>query len=103
MMMQISGLESESFDKYKANKDYFEDVKEFIISDSKASMQQFASYLQAVNNKIKTSPLGKRYLTDGKSLGSVVRDDRSEFNIQTIKRWRQIFTRLSRFSTSKAG
>lgn len=69
--MQVAGLGSESFDKYKANKDYFEDVKEF-ISDAKASIQQFANYLEAVNNKIKTSPLGKRYLTDdGKSLGSV--------------------------------
>ena len=71
MMMQVSGLGSESFDKYKANEDYFEDVKEF-ISDSKASIQQFANYLEAVNNKIKTSPLEKRYLTDdGKSLGAV--------------------------------
>ena len=71
MMMQVSGLESESFDKYKANKDYFKDVDEF-ISDSKASTQQFANYFEAVNNKIKTSPLEKRYLTvDGKSLGSV--------------------------------
>ena len=42
------------------------------ISDSKASIQQFANHLEAINNKIKTSPLGKRYLTDdGKSLGSV--------------------------------
>ena len=55
MMMQVSGLGSESCDKYKANKDYFEDVKEF-ISDSKASIQQFANYLKAVNKKIKTSP-----------------------------------------------
>ena len=71
MMMQVSGLGSESFDKYKANKDYFKDVEEF-ISDSKASIQQFANYLEAVNNKIKTSPLEKRYLTDdGKSLGVV--------------------------------
>lgn len=69
--MQVSGRGSESFDKCKANKDYFEDVKEF-ISDSKASIQQFASYLEAVNNKIKTSPLEKRCLTDdGKSLGAV--------------------------------
>ena len=71
MMMQVSGLGSESFDKYKANKDYFKDVDEF-ISDSKASIQQFTNYLEAVNNKIKTSPLEKRYLTvDMKSLGSV--------------------------------
>ena len=71
MMMQVSGLGSESFDKYKANEEYFEDVKEF-ISDSKASIQQFANYLEAVNNKIKTSPIEKRYLTDdGKSLGAV--------------------------------
>ena len=49
----------------------FKDVEEF-ISDSKAIIQQFANYLEAVNNKIKTSLLDKRYLTDdGKSLGSV--------------------------------
>lgn len=53
--MQVSGLGCESFDKYKANKDYFEDVKEF-ISDSRASIQQFANYLEAVNNKIKNLP-----------------------------------------------
>ena len=71
MMMQVSDLGSESFDKYKANKDYFKDVDEF-ISDSKASIQQFANYLEAVNNKIKTSPSEKRYLTDdGESLGSI--------------------------------
>ena len=70
MMMRVSGLGNESFDKYKANKDYFKDVDEF-MSDSKASIQQFANYLEAVNNKIKTSPLEKRYLTDdGKSLGA---------------------------------
>ena len=34
MMMQVLGFGSESFDKYKASKDYFDDVKEF-ISDSK--------------------------------------------------------------------
>lgn len=45
-------------------------MEEF-ISDSKASIQQFANYLEVVNNKIKTSPIEKRYLTDGgKSLGS---------------------------------
>ena len=70
-MMQLSGLGSESFDKYKASKDYFKDVKEF-ISDSKESIQQFANYFEAVTNKIKTSPLEKRYLTNNaKSLGSV--------------------------------
>ena len=71
MMMQVSGLGSKSFNKYKANKDYFKDVDEF-ISDSKASIQQFANYIEAVNNKIKTSPLEKRCLIDdGKSLGTV--------------------------------
>lgn len=30
MLMQVSSLGSESFDKYKANKEYFDDVKEFI-------------------------------------------------------------------------
>lgn len=71
MKMQVSVLRSESFDKYKANKEYFDDVKKF-ISDSKVSIQQFANYLEAVNNKIKTSPLEERYLTDdGKSSGSI--------------------------------
>ena len=59
--MQVSGLGSESFDKYKANKDYFEDVKEF-ISDSRASIQQFANYLEAVSNKIKNLPEGRDIL-----------------------------------------
>ena len=64
--------DNESFDKYKANKDYFENVEES-ISDSKASIQQFATnYLETLNNKIKTSPIEKRYLTDDrKSLGFV--------------------------------
>ena len=71
MMMQVSGLGSKSFNKYKANKDYFKDIDEF-ISDSKASIQQFANYIEAVNNKIKTSPLEKRCLIDdSKSLGTV--------------------------------
>ena len=71
MMIQVSGLGGESFDTYKVNKEYFEDVEEF-ISDSKASIQQLANYLEAVNIKIKTSTLEKRYLTDdGKSLGAV--------------------------------
>ena len=62
---------SESFYKYKANKDYFKDVDEFIL-DSKVSIQQFANYLEAVNNKIKTSPIEKRYRTDDcKSLRAV--------------------------------
>lgn len=70
MMMQVSGLGSKSFNKYKANKDYFKDVDEF-ISDSKASIQQFANCLEAVN-KIKTPPIEKRYRTDdGKSLRAV--------------------------------
>ena len=63
MMMQVLGLGSESFDKYKANKDYFNHVDEF-ISDSKANIQQFVNYLEAENNKIKISPLEKRYLID---------------------------------------
>ena len=71
MMMRVSDSENESFDKYKANKDYFKDVDEF-MSDSKASIQKVAYCLEAVNNKIKTSSVEKRYFTDdGKSLGAV--------------------------------
>lgn len=70
MIMNITGLGSESFDKYKANEKYFEDVKE-LISDSKQCIKQFANYLGAKSNQIPTSPIGKKYLTaDGKSLGS---------------------------------
>ena len=63
MMMQVLGLGSELLDKYKANKECFDDVKEF-ISDLKARIQQFANYFEPVNNKIKSSPLEKRYLTN---------------------------------------
>ena len=85
MMMQISGLGSESFDKYKANKDHFEDVKEF-ISDSKASIQQFANYLEAVNTD-KTSPFYKEISTDDGNIRFCPRDDdRSELNDTDNKR-----------------
>ncbi|WP_296876810.1 IS1 family transposase, partial [Thomasclavelia sp.] len=71
MIMNITGLGSESFEKYKANDKYFQDISE-VISDSKTSIQQFANHLKAANNKIPTSPLGKRYLTeDGESLGAI--------------------------------
>lgn len=71
MMMKVTGLGSESFEKYKSHESRFKDVKEF-ISDSKSCIQQFANYLGTFNNKIPTSPAGKKYLTkDGKSLGAV--------------------------------
>ena len=71
MMMKVTGLGSESFEKYKSHKMHFDDVKEF-ISDSKTSIQQFANYLGTTNNKIPTSPIEKKHLTkDGKSLGSI--------------------------------
>lgn len=71
MMMKVTGLGSESFEKYKSHKMHFDDVKEF-ISDSKTSIQQFANYLGTTNNRIPTSPIEKKYLTkDGKSLGSI--------------------------------
>lgn len=72
MMMQVSCFGSESFDKYKGNRKHFDDVVKEFISDSKASIQQFANYLEAVNNKIRTFPLKKKFLTeDGKSLGNI--------------------------------
>ena len=71
MIMNITGLGSESFEKYKTNEVYFGNVKE-IISDSKSCIQQFANHLGTTNNKVPTSPTEKRYLTkDGKSLGSI--------------------------------
>lgn len=71
MIMNITGLGSESFEKYKENDKYFQDISK-VISDSKTSIQQFANHLKATNDKIPTSPLGKRYLTeDGESLGDI--------------------------------
>lgn len=71
MIMQVTGLGSESFEKYKLNAKYFKNVKK-VISDSKTSIQQFSNYIKAINDKIPTSPLGKRYLTnDGESLGAI--------------------------------
>ena len=78
-------------------------MEEF-ISDSKASIQQFANYLEAVNNKIKTSPLEKRYLADdGKSLG-FVNDTMTEVNLMILDSkmsWNKRHTGISRFSTSQ--
>ncbi len=60
VIMNITGLGSESFEKYKANEKYFEDVKE-LISDSKQCIKQFANHLGAKSNQIPTSPTGKKY------------------------------------------
>ena len=71
MIMNITGLGSESFEKYISNEMYFGDIKE-IISDSKSCIQQLANHLGTTNNKVPTSPTEKRYLTrDGKSLGVI--------------------------------
>ena len=71
MIMNITGLGSESFEKYKSNERYFGDVKE-LISDSKSCIQQFANHLGTTNNKVPTTPIVKKYLTkDGKSLGVI--------------------------------
>ena len=71
MIMNIIGLGSESFEKYKSNEKYFGDVKE-LISDSKSCIQQFANHLGTTNNKVPTTPIVKKYLTkDGKSLGGI--------------------------------
>lgn len=71
MIMNVTGLGTESFEKYKGNAKYFNDIKT-VISDSKTSIQQFANLLNATNDKVPTIPLGKRYLTDsGESLGTI--------------------------------
>lgn len=71
MIMNITGLGSEFFEKYISNEMYFGDIKE-IISDSKSCIQQLANHLRTTNNKVPTSPTEKRYLTrDGKSLGVI--------------------------------
>ena len=71
IIMQVTGLGFESFDKYEQTKPYFKDVKK-IISDSKTSIQQFANLLEATNDKIPTSPIRKRYITDdGESIAAL--------------------------------
>lgn len=71
MIMNVTGLGTESFEKYKENAKYFNDVKT-VISDSKTSIQQFANLLNATNDKVPTKPLEKRYLTaSGESLGTI--------------------------------
>lgn len=71
MIMKVTGLGAESFDKYKKTENYFKDVIK-IISDSKTSIQQFANLLNAKNDKIPTSPLKKRYLSnEGESIATV--------------------------------
>nr|WP_302286108.1 hypothetical protein [Catenibacterium mitsuokai] len=89
--------------KYKANKDYFKDM-ESSYQIQKANIQQFANYVEAVNNKIKTSPLEKRYFADdGKSLG-FVNDTMTEVNLMILDSkmsWNKRHTGISRFSTSQ--
>ena len=67
MIMKVTGLGAESFDKYKKTENYFKDVKK-IISDSKTSIQPFANLLNAKNDKIPTSPIQMRYQHDRKTI-----------------------------------
>ena len=62
MIMNMTVLGTESFEKYKENAKYFNDVKTVIL-DSKTSIQQFANLLNATHDKVLTKPLEKRYLT----------------------------------------
>lgn len=71
MIMKVTGLGEESFEKYQVNERYFKDIKE-IISDSKTSIQQFANHIKAANHKIPTVPNQKRYQTEnGESLADI--------------------------------
>ena len=102
MMMQVSVLEVNHLINIKR----IEITSKMLKSSYQIQRQaysKFANYLEAVNNKIKTSPIEKRYLTDdGKSLGSV-NEMMTEVSsmIQTTRGvGNQIYTRLSRFSAS---
>ena len=71
MFLKITGLGAESFTKYDSCKYKFEEPT-LIVSDSKASIQQFANELGVTNDKIPTMPNGKRYTTNlGNHLGDL--------------------------------
>ena len=72
MLMQIVGLGEETFDKYLSQIDHFQEVNK-VISDSRASIQQFANAIGAEAEQIVPSATGtKRYTTEsGKSLGDL--------------------------------
>lgn len=71
IMMNISGLGSESYEKLESLQEHFEDVT-LLIGDSKSSNKQFANLLQARHSLVPTDPNKKHYLTEeGNSLASV--------------------------------
>lgn len=71
MIMNITALRSESFEKYKSDEAYFNYIKE-VISDSNSSIQQLVNSLSVANNKIPVLLKIANYLTkDSKSLGTI--------------------------------
>lgn len=71
IIMNITGLGSESFDKYERNIEHFENIKT-VVSDSKPCIQQFANDLKAINDKIRRIGGKERHLTDsGNSLSTI--------------------------------
>lgn len=71
ILMNITGLGPETFDKYKNNIEHFKNVKT-VVSDSKTCIQQFSNYMKANNDKIPSIGGKERYLTDsGNSLSTI--------------------------------
>lgn len=71
IFMRISGLGSESFEKYKKYSSTFKDSN-LLVSDSKSSISQFSNHLGLKHDKIPVKPNQKRYTTDnGNSIQSL--------------------------------
>ena len=71
LIMNISGLGSESSDKYSLVSSRFDDV-DLIVSDSKTSIRQFSNSLKINNDIIRVKPNMKNHVTDkGNTLSDV--------------------------------
>lgn len=71
MILKISGLGAESYEKYEAQKKYFSKVN-VVVSDSKASIQQFSNAIGSRSEMIPVIANQKHFTTaNGNSLGDV--------------------------------
>ncbi len=85
ILYRISGLGSESLDKYMKFKDFFEESST-LVSDSKAAIKTFAKEINCKIEQIPVVPNKKRYMTENNHTVSAVNQIHSEFRVLNAKK-----------------
>lgn len=85
ILYRVSGLGSESLDKYMKYKDFFEEGST-LISDSKPAIKNFAKEINCNIEQIPVIPNEKKYMTENNHTVSTVNQIHSEFSTLIIKK-----------------